>query len=151
MARQDVRMSEEEVAAFLAARYSAVLSTLGPDGYPHQVAMWYVPEPGRLLMWTFRRSQKARNLYRDARASLLVEDGEEYHQLRGVLVRADAELIEDVDEVRSIGLALAERYGARYGDPEQARAAHIQQAPKRVGIALPIRRVVSWDFGRLTG
>jgi PPOX class probable F420-dependent enzyme len=151
MPRADVRMSGEEVVSYLDSQYSAALATIGRDGVPHQVAMWYVLKSGRLVMWTFRRSQKARNLSRDRRASVLVEDGEQYRRLRGVLVRGEAELIEDVDQVEAIGLALAERYGGRYGDLEQTRAAHVRQAPKRIGIALPLQRVVSWDFGKLTG
>jgi PPOX class probable F420-dependent enzyme len=152
MPRVDIRMTAEEVLAFLAGQYDAVLATLGPDGCPHQASMWYVVDGERVLMWTFRKSQKARNLARDRRASLLVDAGEGYGELRGVLIRGEAEVVEDVDEVTRIGLALADRYGGRYGpDDASTRAAHQKQAPKRIGIVLDVARVASWDFSRISG
>ena len=145
-------MAPGEVLDFLAGQYDAVLGTLGPDGYPHQASMWYVLEGDRVLMWTFRKSQKARNLARDRRASLLVDAGEGYAELRGVLIRGEVEVVEDVAEVTRIGLALADRYGGRYGaDAGTTRTAHEKQAPKRIGIVLDVRRVASWDFGRIGG
>ncbi|HEX6493354.1 MAG TPA: TIGR03618 family F420-dependent PPOX class oxidoreductase [Candidatus Dormibacteraeota bacterium] len=152
MPRADIRMTPEEVLDFLAGRYDAALATLGPDGYPHQASMWYVLDGDRVLMWTFRKSQKARNLTRDRRASLLVDAGEGYGELRGVLIRGEVEVVEDVAEVTRIGLALADRYGGRYGaDAATTRTAHERQAPKRIGIVLDVRRVASWDFGRIGG
>jgi PPOX class probable F420-dependent enzyme len=145
-------MSSGEVLDFLAGQYDAVLATLGPDGYPHQASMWFVLDGERVLMWTFRKSQKARNLARDRRASLIVDAGEGYGELRGVLIRGEAEVVEDVDEVRRIGLALADRYGSRYGaDTAATRGAHESQAPKRIGIVLDVGRVASWDFAKLRG
>jgi PPOX class probable F420-dependent enzyme len=143
-------MSGEEVAAYLTEQRSATLASIGRDGFPHQVAMWFVPEPGRILMWAYRRSQKAVNLRRNPRASLLVQDGETYATLRGVAVQGEVELIEDPELVLQIGTALHARYGAAYGDdPEAYRAAIAKQAPKRVGILLPMTQLVSWDFRKL--
>ena len=144
-------MSEAEVVAYLAERRDATLASVGRDGFPHQVAMWFLPEPDRLVMWTFRRSQKAVNLGRNPRASFLVQDGDSYDTLRGVSVQGEAQLVEDGDEVLRIGHALHARYGAAYGeDSEVYRTVVERQAPKRVGIVLPMTRVVSWDFRRLS-
>jgi PPOX class probable F420-dependent enzyme len=150
MPRVDVRLSPDEVRAYLAARHTGALATVGRGGFPHQVAMWYVPEPDRVLMWTYRRSQKAANLYRDRRASLLVEDGDTYGTLRGVLVQGEAQLLEDLEVVTEIGNRLRERYaGEGDQDLETARAGVAAQAPRRVGIALPLTRVISWDHRKL--
>ncbi len=145
-------MGPEEVAAYLGAQRNATLASVGPAGFPHQVAMWFLPEPRRIVMWTYRRSQKAVNLRRNPRASLLVQDGDAYDSLRGVVVQGEVELLDDTPSVLEIGNALHARYGGGYGDdPAAYRAVIAQQAPKRVGILLPMQRVFSWDFGKLPG
>ena|SRR5919202_2016429 len=150
MARVDVSMSREEVASYLPGQRSGTLASIGPNGFPHQVAMWFVPEPDQILMWTFRRSQKALNLRRNPRASLLVEDGDTYDTLRGVMVQGEVELIDALERVLQVGRSLHARYGAAYGDDPAAYEAVIaRQAPKRVAIVLPMTHVVSWDFRKL--
>jgi PPOX class probable F420-dependent enzyme len=145
-------MGAEEIAAYLAAQRSAALASIGRTGFPHQAAMWFVPEPGRVVMWAYRRSQKAVNLRRNPRASLLVQDGETYDRLRGVVVQGKVDLVDDKPAVLEIGNALHARYGVAYGDdPDAYRAVIAQQAPKRVGISLPMEHVFSWDFGKLPG
>jgi PPOX class probable F420-dependent enzyme len=152
VARADVSMGVEEIAAYLTAQRNATLASIGPTGFPHQVAMWFVPEPGRVVMWAYRRSQKAVNLRRNPRASLLVQDGETYDRLRGVVVQGEVDLIDDTPAVLEIGNTLHARYGGAYGDdPDAYRAVIAQQAPKRVGIALRMEHVFSWDFGKLPG
>ena len=114
--------------------------------------MWFLPEPGRILMWTYRRSQKAVNLRRNPRASFLVQDGDTYDKLRGVVVQGEVDLVDDAPSVLEIGNVLHARYGGAYGDdPDAYRAVIAQQAPKRVGILLPMQHVFSWDFGKLPG
>ena len=76
--RRQIRMSEAEVAAFLEAQRTVTCATIGPEGRPHLAALWYVPAAGRLDCWTYAASQKARNLQRDPRATLLTEAGETY-------------------------------------------------------------------------
>jgi PPOX class probable F420-dependent enzyme len=141
-------MTREEIADFLAPARNAVLATLGPRGYPHQMAMWYLPEPDRILMWTYRKSQKALNLRRDPRASVLLEEGTAYLELRGVMIEGDVELIDDVGRVAEIGTRLFERYGAPGGE-DRIGDLVAAQAPKRVGLALPLARVASWDHRKL--
>src|SRR5207245_8768047 len=70
---------------------------------PHLVTMYYVMTGSQIAFWTYRRSQKALNLDRDPRISCLVEDGEEYFDLRGVLVQGVARRIEDPEEIAGIG------------------------------------------------
>lgn len=150
--RADVSMSLEEIEAFLTRPRTGVLSTLGADGFPHSTGMWFVPEDGRLLMWTYAKSQKSRNLQRDPRCSFLVEDGFEYSELRGILVRGPARLITERAEIVSIGRRL---YG-RYTEPrtkipvEEGPIAEIErQATKRIGIEVPLARIATWDHRKL--
>jgi PPOX class probable F420-dependent enzyme len=145
--RRQIRMSEAELAAFLDAQRTVTCATIGPTGRPHLAALWYVPAGGRLDCWTYAASQKARNLERDPRATLLTETGATYQELRGVSMECDAELVRDPDLVLDIGVALTVRYGGTPG-PE-LRAALTPQAAKRVGVRFHPTRVSSWDHRKL--
>jgi PPOX class probable F420-dependent enzyme len=145
--RRQIRMSEAELAAFLEGQRTVTCATIGPGGRPHLAALWYLPAGDRLDCWTYAASQKARNLARDPRATLLTETGTAYQELRGVSMECDAELVRDPDQVLDIGVALAVRYGATPG-PE-LRAGLAAQAAKRVGIRFHPTRVASWDHRKL--
>jgi PPOX class probable F420-dependent enzyme len=145
--RRQIRMTDAEVAAFLEAQRTLICATLGPGGRPHLAGLWYLPVDGRLDCWTYAASQKARNLQRDPRATLLTEAGSGYQELRGVSMECTAELVRDPAQVLDIGVALAVRYGARPG-PE-LRAGLAAQAAKRVGIHFHPTRVSSWDHRKL--
>jgi PPOX class probable F420-dependent enzyme len=145
--RRQIRMSEAELAAFLEAQRTLICATIGPGGRPHLAALWYLPVAGRLDCWTYTASQKARNLDRDPRATLLTEAGTAYQELRGVSLECDAELVRDPGRVLDIGVALAVRYGAR--PALDLRAGLAAQAAKRVGIHFRPTRVSSWDHRKL--
>ena len=145
--RRQIRMSEAELVAFLDGQHTLTCATIGPGGRPHLAALWFVPVGGRLDCWTYAASQKARNLERDPRATLMTEAGTTYQELRGVSMECDAELVRDPDRVLDIGAALAVRFGAIPG-PE-LRAALAPQAAKRVGIRFHPTRVSSWDHRKL--
>lgn len=150
--RSDVYMSATEVAAFLSEPRTAVLSTLERDGSPHAAAMWFVPGDDEILMWTYAKSQKAVNLRRDPRCALHVEDGLAYNELRGVLIQGTARLVEDFGAIVDIGKALYDRYTLpATGLPiDQGPIVEIErQAGKRVGVAVPMERVATWDHRKL--
>ena len=145
-------MTPEEVETFLARPTTAVLSTLARDGGPHSAGMWFATEPGAIRMWTYAKSQKAVNLRRDPRAAFLAEEGHAYNELRGVLVRGRAEVVDSFDDVRAIGIRLYELYTqpATGMEPEGAVLDEIErQARKRVGIVLPRADTASWDHSKL--
>jgi PPOX class probable F420-dependent enzyme len=152
MARLDISMTADEVRTFLAVPDTGVLSTLGKRGLPHLAGMWFAPADDELQMWTYAKSQKAVNLRRDPRCALLVERGDRYTDLRGVLVRGEVRLIEDHDAIVRIGTALAERYSVPATGEAATRPPEVEierQSSKRVGLALPLGRVVSWDHSKL--
>ena len=86
--RDAIVMSDGELAAFLETERTVVCATNGPRGWPHLMPLWYVVRDGELWAWTFAKSQKVKNLERDPRATLQVEAGETYDQLRGVMIEA---------------------------------------------------------------
>lgn len=144
-------MSGEEITAFLAEGKVANFATMGPNGRPHLIAMWYFPSGGGIATWTYRSSQKAANLRRLGQATVLIEAGESYDQLRGVSMECDVELVEDGEKVALMGAELMRRYNPS----EQAATAATQfvrlQAPKRVGLVCTPTKIVSWDHRKLGG
>jgi PPOX class probable F420-dependent enzyme len=146
--RERIQMSEAEQFAFLAEEKTVIVTSFGPRGWPHSMPMWFVVRAGEVWMWTYRTSQKVKNVERDPRATLLVEAGETYDQLRGVMIEAEAEVVDDYDAVLELGRELGGRYAPGAEGPE-AEAALAAQASKRVGIRYRPRRVVSWDHRKL--
>ncbi|HEY2537603.1 MAG TPA: pyridoxamine 5'-phosphate oxidase family protein [Solirubrobacteraceae bacterium] len=162
--RKQIEMSAEEVAAFLAQERTVTCATAGPRGWPHLMPLWYVlrdapaDESGpRVWAWTYGRSQKVRNLERDPRATLQVEAGEEYAQLRGVMLECEVVIHRDPETVAPLGGAILLRNSVPRGQeppaelPAQARAAVDAQAAKRVGLEFVERRRMSWDHRKLGG
>lgn len=157
-------MSGDELRAFLDEQRIVQVATLGPRGRPHLAPLWYVvedsaagagPQPADaappLRSWTYAASQKARNLERDPRATVSVDDGVSYEQLRGVTMECDVELTRDPDAVAAYGTALFERYGPGGELAPEVSAMVAKQALKRVGLRFVPTRVVSWDHGKLGG
>lgn len=144
-------MSAEEVAAFLAEGKTANFATVGPNGRPHLVALWYVPRGDVIETWTFTKSQKAANLRRLPQATILVETGDSYEKLRGVSMECDVELVTDTEKITMIGQQLMHRYTS---NPQVATAGSQfvrAQAPKRVGLVCRPTKIVSWDHSKLGG
>jgi PPOX class probable F420-dependent enzyme len=147
--RDLIRMSHAELRAFVADQMVAQCATLGPNGRPHMVPLWFVSDGTELRGWTYAKSQKARNLERDPRATIGLEAGVQYHELRGAMLECDVHLERDRTEVEGYGLALFERYAGELG-PE-IREMVAAQAPKRVGLTFSPTRIVTWDHRKLGG
>jgi hypothetical protein len=114
--------------------------------------MWFTVRDGEIWVWTYAKSQKVRNLERDPRATLLVETGTEYVELRGVQIEAEAELVRDPEAVLDFGRELTIRYAEGIDSVEGDAAAALQaQAAKRVAIRFRAARVASWDHRKLGG
>jgi PPOX class probable F420-dependent enzyme len=143
-------MTDDELRAFLDEQKVVTCATLGPNGRPHLMPLWYVADGGELRGWTYAKSQKAKNLERDPRATLQVEDGVLYHELRGVMMECDVELERDPEKVEEYGVALYGRF-AEAGLPEGMRAMIAAQAAKRVGLRFVPTRTVTWDHAKLGG
>ena len=151
--RDRVAMTAQEAADYLAAGRKVQLATNGQNGFPHLVTMYYVMTGGQITFWTYRRSQKALNLERDPRISCLVEDGEEYFDLRGVLVQGVVRRIEDPDEIAVIGRQISAVVGtAMAGAGADALTQYVEHAGrKRWGYRVEPGRVISWDHSKLIG
>jgi len=141
--RSKIAMTPAEVAEFLDGRSKAHLATLQPDGGVHLVTMFYAMLDGQVAFWTYRASQKARNLARDPRITCLVEDGQDYFQLRGVQIRGVVRPFEAYDDVLRIGRLI----GRALGEVPSVYLEHT--ALKRNAYVIEPSRVVSWDHRKL--
>jgi nitroimidazol reductase NimA-like FMN-containing flavoprotein (pyridoxamine 5'-phosphate oxidase superfamily) len=162
--REQIKMSASEVASFLAEGRTVTCATAGPRGWPHLMPLWYVlrghsaEEPGpRIWAWTYGSSQKVRNLERDPRATLQVEAGEQYAELRGVMLECDVVIHREPDTVARLGEEIMLRNATPRGVapfaelPPDGRAMVESQAAKRVGLEFIERRRATWDHRKLGG
>jgi PPOX class probable F420-dependent enzyme len=150
MKRRDlIRMTDEEVRAFLEEGHTLQVATIGRDGFPHLVAMWYVLIDGDVAFWTYARSQKVVNLRRDSRLACLIEEGERYDELRGVQIKGHGVINDDHTVVQRVGEEIWKRYTGSLD--ESARQAVAIQGAKRVAIFVKPSEVVSWDHRKLGG
>jgi len=150
--RDQIRMSSDEIARFLEEGRVMSVCTNGTDGWPHVIALWYVMRDGEPWIYTYAKSQKVRNLQRDERATLMVESGVEYQELRGVMLRVRAELHRDLDTVAALAEELTRRYSGHSGElGDEARAALRRQAEKRVAVRFRVESTASWNHAKLGG
>lgn len=153
MSRRDqIKLSEEELRELLEEERIAVVSSNGPRGWPHSMPLWFVPREGTIWIWTYAKSQKVRNLERDPRATVLIEAGRSYEELRGVMVESEAVIHRDLETVLGFAEELTVRYAEGISALEgDAKAALEAQAPKRVAISFPALRTATWDHRKLGG
>jgi PPOX class probable F420-dependent enzyme len=138
------------VAAFLEEGRTMSIATIGKDGRPHLIAMWYVILDGAPCFWTFAKSQKVVNLRRDLRITCMVEAGDTYDQLRGVELVGHVEMTDDEEEILRFGVAEWKKYqGIEVG--EATLPAVRRMAAKRVLVRVIAEKVVSWDHRKLAG
>jgi PPOX class probable F420-dependent enzyme len=147
--RDQIKMTDEEVAAFLDEQRIVVCATNGRDGWPHLMPLWYVVRDGELWSWTYAKSQKVCNVERDDRATLQIETGDSYDQLRGVMIKARAVLHRETPDVAELGTEIFVRYTG--GDPADYRDMIAAQAPKRVGLQFVPEDLATWDHRKLGG
>lgn len=145
--RSQVEMSSAEIRAFIEGQRTANLATVGPDGQPHLVAMWFALIDGVLWFETKRKAQKALNLRRNPQATVLIEDGLTYDSLRGVSLEGRAEIVDDPEQLWAVGVNVWERYNGPY--TEDLRPFVEVMLNKRVAVRLDVTRTRSWDHRKL--
>lgn len=160
--RGQIKMDAAEAEVFLREERTVTCATIGPRGWPHLMPLWYVVRGAdgggpQLWAWTYGASQKARNIERDPRATLQVEAGETYEQLRGVMLECDVVVHREVEVVEALGMEIFARYAVGRGQPpvtelDPAVSKMVSaQAPKRVGLQFVERRRATWDHRKLGG
>ena len=151
--RAEIAMSPEELRAFLDQELTLTCATIGPNGRPHLMPLWFVRQGDVLASWTYGASQKVKNLERLPQATVQVEAGTKYQELRGVMFDCEVEIVRDREAILDIGVAVAYRYGLAPAGapPELVRAGAEKSGAKRVGLRFRPTRIVSWDHRKLGG
>ncbi len=151
--RELIQLTDAERADLAATARTLIIISNGKDGYPHPMPMWFHTDPeGCMYCTTFRKAQKVLNFERDARASLLIESGEEYAELRGLVVYARAEIIDDLDTVVDVLVNINSKGASVDAAQREALAEAVRPtAEKRVVLKFTPERFVSWDHSKLGG
>ncbi len=151
--RELIQMSEDAQRAFLDEQKTITLVSNHANGHPHPLPMWFASDPDRTIrMTTFRKSQKVLNVKRDPKVTLMVEDGEEYSELRGLVIYGTCEI---VDDLRAVQDTLVDITGGEAATSQEAREGMYKliesTAAKRVLLKVTPEKVVSWDHRKLGG
>ncbi|HWJ62614.1 MAG TPA: PPOX class F420-dependent oxidoreductase [Acidimicrobiales bacterium] len=145
--RSQIEMSHDEIVQYLERSRTATMVTNGPSGHPHAVAMWYAVVDGAIWFETKAKSQKATNLRRDPKITVLIEDGHTYDTLRGVSLEGTAEIVDDADALWAVGVSIWERYNGPY--TEEMKPLVEFMLNKRVAVRVEVSRMRSWDHRKL--
>jgi len=145
--RKQIEMSHDEIVEYLERSRTAVMVTNGPSGHPHAIAMWYAVVDGAIWFETKAKSQKAVNLRRDPKITVLIEDGYTYDTLRGVSLEGTAEIVDDADALWSVGVSVWERYNGPYTEEMKPLVEYMLQ--NRIAVRVDVSRMRSWDHRKL--
>ena len=145
-------MSDDELWSFIDGQKTVQLATIGPDGAPHLVPLWFAVEDRAIVLETFTKSQKVKNLERDGRATLLFEDGEGYNELRGASITGKVELVRDVERVHDLHMQVLLRNTPEVPKDVLEEATRSMVHKKTAILLRPAEcRVASWDHSKLGG
>lgn len=147
--RGAIQMTEDEEKKYLEDGVTIEIASIGPRGYPHQVAMWYVVVDGLVTFTTFRKSQKVLNIKRNPKVSAMLESGRGYSELRGLVIEGDAEIVDDLETTNATMAIIGKKYGNLPGSPTDGSPNPL--AGKRVTIRIHPEKVFSWDHTKLGG
>lgn len=153
--RNMIAMTDEEMKDFIEMGWTLQVASVGHNGWPHLVAMWYGVIDDKIHFTTYAKAQKVLNLKRDPRITVMLESGTEYSKIKGLVIEGEAEVVEnDPDLVIAVqdatGRKRNENAGAQAATPmtdDQRRA----QASKRAVVRINPTRIYSWDHAKLGG
>lgn len=148
--RADIALTDEEQQKFLDEGWTLQVASIGPGGFPHLVAMWYVVIDGKIHFTTFGKSQKIVNLRRDPKISVMLESGKGYAELKGLVIEGHAVLIEDTPFTAKVMGLVGQKYNGIPAPTETPEAA-LKVASKRVVVRIDPVDIYSWDHTKLGG
>jgi PPOX class probable F420-dependent enzyme len=146
--RSKIVMGDDEIVDFIDHSRTATMATVGPNGRPHLIAMWYAVLDGEIWFETKAKSQKAVNLRRDPTITVMIEDGQTYNTLRGVSIDGQAEIVDsDPELLLRVGISVWERYTGPYS--EDMKPFVDQMMNNRIAVRVVPTRLRSWDHRKL--
>lgn len=148
-------LTPAEIETFLSTQRTLILATTRPSGSPVMHALWFTYLDGAIYVDTREGSFKHKNVERDDRVCCLVEAGESYFELRGVMIEGRAGIVTDEAERERVREAFAAK-AARIGSGLDEMPAHLSESRRqrsergeRILFRIPLERVRSWDFGKV--
>ena len=147
--REKIRMDAEEIAEFIEEQKSLQVGTINSDGSIHLSTLWFAVVDDLIVFETYTSSQKVVNLERDPRITVLLEDGLEYNNLRGVMIKGTANLISEPTEVKQIAREVIKRNQPEIPD-EMLDDAAASLAVKRTVVTVVPEKVISWDHRKIS-
>ena len=148
--RASIALTPEQQEAFLNESWTLQVASIGPKGYPHLVAMWYVVVDGMICFTTFAKSQKVLNLRRNNKISAMLESGRGYSELKGWVVEGEGEVVQDTDFTAKVMALVNAKYNGIPVRTDTSEAA-LKVASKRVVIRIKPVDIYSWDHSKLGG
>jgi nitroimidazol reductase NimA-like FMN-containing flavoprotein (pyridoxamine 5'-phosphate oxidase superfamily) len=140
MPKLDIALTPDEVDAYLGAQRTIRLATTSPTGMLHVIPLWFVWLDGRVFMNSTLGNTTLRNLQRNPVAAGVVDDGQMYDELRGVLVQGRVSWEEGAPD--QVEAAWSEKYLG--GNPVP-----FGRWKNRVWFRLDPDRLSSWDFRKI--
>ncbi|GGW60254.1 MULTISPECIES: PPOX class F420-dependent oxidoreductase [Streptomyces] len=133
------KMTDEEWRAFVSqGTRTGKLSTVRADGSPHVAPIWFLLDGDDVVFNTGKETVKGRNLVRDGRVALCVDDDRPPFDF--VVLQGRARISEDLDEMR----VWATRIAARYMGEERAEAFGARNAvPGELLVRVGIEKVLA--------
>ena len=147
--REKIRMGAEEIEVFIEEQRSLQVGTINSDGSIHLSTLWFAVVDDLIVFETYTSSQKVVNLERDPRITVLLEDGLEYNNLRGVMIKGVANLVSEPTEVKEIAREVIKRNQPEIPD-EMLDDAAASLAVKRTVVTVVPEKVVSWDHRKIS-
>jgi nitroimidazol reductase NimA-like FMN-containing flavoprotein (pyridoxamine 5'-phosphate oxidase superfamily) len=148
-------LTPEEVREFLENERTLILATTRKSGSPVMHALWFTYLDGAVYINIQRKSFKFKNIERDNRVCCLVEAGETYFALRGVMIEGRAVEVTDPEEMARVQAA-GERKNQRIGSGTEEMPGYFRQSRHerlargdRVMLRVPLEHVRTWDFGKV--
>jgi PPOX class probable F420-dependent enzyme len=149
--RAQIALTDEERAQMLEDSWTLQVASIGPKGFPHLVAMWYVlDEEGRIVFTTFRKSQKILNLQRNPKMTVMLESGRQYSELRGLVIEGEVEIVDEPEFTAQVMAKVGQKYNGIPARTDTSEAA-LKVASKRVVVRLNPLDEYSWDHTKLGG
>lgn len=151
--RKTIELTYSEIDEYLGDSHTLIIVSNGNNGFPHPMPMWYHADANRnCFCTTFAKSQKVHNWRRDPRASLLIESGEDYAELKGLVIYAHTEVISNQEIVRETLVNInAKGRTLTVEQRERLKESVGGTASKRVVLKFIPQRFISWDHSKLGG
>ena len=149
--RSHISLTTSERKEFLEQSRVLHIASNGPRGTPHLVPMWYVIIDGDIHFSTYAKSQKVRNLRRDSRVTCMIESGDSYDSLRGLVIEGEAKILEDsLESTINVMQLVGEKYSNARRTQQSANRL-TRAAEKRVIVRIIPKHHFSWDHTKLQG